>query len=493
MKRFFILTLLAGISFSNIYASGGPGYKIRVKLENYASDELVIGFHYGEKQYVKDTVKIGKDGYFTFEADTLFPAGVYLLVLKPDNNFIQILLNDKNQQFTVSTDVKDPVTKMKVKGSEDNEVFYEYLRYLNLQRPLADTLRAQLSRVRGNASDSTRLANQILDIDKRVKKYQRDLIAKYPGSMAAKIVKAAIEPEPPEVAGDEREVMRKKYYWLRAHYFDNIDIADPAMLRSPMLHSKLDYFVTKLTPQHPDSVNLALDYVFGRLQGKYNNENFKFYLIHFLNYYAKSTIVGFDACYVHIAQNYYCKGAATWAKKEDLEKICDNARRLEPILIGKTAPNITVLDRNNKPQSLWDLDADYTVLFFWAADCGHCKKAAPHMVEFAKKYQSKGVKVFAVCTGVVTSKDDSNTVEKVHDSCWKSVEEKGFDDNLFYNYYDPYIRSRYKMLYDIQTTPQIFILDRKHEILMKRIGAEQLDEVMEQVMKFQEDKKNQGH
>lgn len=492
MKRIFILTLFSILSFSNIFATGGPGYKIRVKFENYTANELIIGFHYGEKQYVKDTATLGADGFFTFEADTLFPPGVYLLVLKPDNNFIQILLDDKNQQFTLTTDVKDSVNKMKVKGSQDNDVFYEYLRYLGKQRPEADTLRAQLSRAKGNVADSTRIAGKINDIDKAVKKAQQDLIAKYPNSMAAKIVKAAIEPEPPEYKGEEKEVARKKYYWLREHFFDNIDITDPAMLRSPVLHGKMEYYITKLTPQHPDSVNLALDGLFAKLKGKNKDENYKYYLIHFLNYYAKSQIVGFDACYVHIANEYYCKGQASWTKKEDLEKICDNARRLEPILIGKIAPNITVSDRNNQPHSLWDVDADYTVLFFWAADCGHCKKAAPHMVEFAKKFKDRGVKVFAVCTGVVTAKDDANTPEKVHDTCWKGVEEKEFSDELFFNTYDPYIRSRYKMIYDVQTTPQIFILSRNHEILMKRIGAEQLSEVMEQVIKFQEEKKKQG-
>ena len=150
------------------------------------------------------------------------------------------------------------------------------------------------------------------------------------------------------------------------------------------------------------------------------------------------------------------------------------------------------MDRDNKPHTLWDVDADYTVVFFWAADCGHCKKAAPHMVEFAKKFKDQGVKVFAVCTGVVTSKEESDSPEKVHESCWKGVDEKEFSDDLFFNSYDPYIRSGYKKLYDVQTTPQIFILDRKHEILMKRIGSEQLSEVMEQVIKFQEDKKKQG-
>ena len=115
------------------------------------------------------------------------------------------------------------------------------------------------------------------------------------------------------------------------------------------------------------------------------------------------------------------------------------------------------------------------------------------MVEFAKKFKDRGVKLFAVCTGVVTSKEDSNSPEKVHKSCWDSIKEKEFSDEYFYNYYDPYLRSKYKTLYDVQTTPQIFILNRKHEILMKRIGAEQLGDVMEQVMKFQEEKKKQGN
>ena len=240
--------------------------------------------------------------------------------------------------------------------------------------------------------------------------------------MAAKIVKAALEPDVPEFKGEEKEVAAKKFYWIRGHFFDNIDIADPAMLRSPVLHGKIESYITKITPQHPDTVNVAIDYVLGKMKDKYNNENYKYYLIYLLNYYAKSNIVGFDACYVHIANQYYCKGQASWTKKEDLEKICDNARRLEPILIGKVAPNITLMDRNNQPRSLWDVDADYTVLFFWATDCGHCKKAAPHMVEFAKKFQDRGVKIYAVCTGLVTSKEESNTPEKVHENCWKGID-----------------------------------------------------------------------
>lgn len=478
MARYLALAIC--LFFFLNFSFAQKGHKIRVKLENYDQKELVLGFHYGDKQYVKDTVEAGSDGYFSFQADTLLPCGVYLFVLKPDNSFIQVLIPEDDQDFAATANAKDAVNTIKFKGSDDNEYFYDYLRYLNKMRPDADSLKAQIGRLKGNAADSIRLANKLGEIDKSVKKFQNDLIGKHPNSLSAKIVKSSIEPEIPEFKGDEKEVQRKKYYWIKEHYFDNIDIADGCMLRSPVLFSKIEYYVNKMTPQHPDSINQSVDYLMKKM--KMPGENAKFYLIHFLNTFAKSNVVGMDGCYVHIAKEYYCKGAANWAKKEDLEKICDNANRLEPILIGKIAPNIAVKDRNNQPISLWDVDADYTVLFFWDPDCSHCKKAAPYMVEFANKFKDRGVKVFAVCTAVGDKGPE----------CWKGVEEKGFSDFLFLNVYDPYIQSRYKTLYDVRTTPQIFILDRKHEILMKRIGAEQLGEVMEQVMQFQEEKKKQG-
>lgn len=478
MKRFAALLFFLALFTGALFAAGS-GHNIRIKLDNYPEKELVLGFYYGEKPYVKDTATVDKDGYFVFKADTLLPAGVYLLVLKPSNNFIQFILPADDQEFTISGNASD-VIDMKFKGSDDNAYFYSYMQFLGKLRPEADTLRKQLEKAKGNIADSTKIADKLADLDKSVKKYQKDFLAKSPNSITAKIMRASIEPDVPDFKGDEKTRIAQLREWWRVHFFDNIDITDPAMLRSPVMHGKIVQFVDKFTVPHPDSINIALDYILSKL--KKSPENYKYYLIHFLNEYAKSNIVGMDACYVHIAKNYYCTGGAPWVKKEELEKICDNAARLEPILIGKTAPNIVVKDRENKPHALWDVDADYTVLFFWDPECGHCKKAAPFMVEFAKTFKDRGVKVFAVCTAVTDKAPD----------CWKSIEEKGFEDGLFLNRYDPYIQSRYKTLYDVRTTPQIFILSRSHEILMKRIGAEELGKLMEQVMKVQEEKKKAG-
>jgi thiol-disulfide isomerase/thioredoxin len=477
LQRVLLSTTAVLLVVSTVMAQ--KGYNIKVKLSNYPAKEVVLGFNYGEKQYVKDTFELGADGFFTIKADTLLKPGVYLVVTKPDNNFLQVMVPADDQDFSITTDAKDLTGGAKIKGSEDNEVFYDYMQFLGKQRPESDTLKAQFQRQKSNKADSLRLTEEINKIDERVKKYQRDMIAKYPNLVCAKIIKASMDPDQPTFTGTDEEIQRKRYYWYRAHYFDHLDVGDPTMIRTPVLHQRVDYFITKLVPQHPDSINKELDILFKKMET--SPETQRYYITHFLNHFAKIKLVGFDACYVHIGKNYYC--TANWPDPKDKEKICDNVARLEPVLIGKIAPNIVVKDKDNKPVSLYDVDADYTVLFFWAPDCGHCKKAAPDLVEFAKAWKERGVKVFNVCTAV----NDSAKVE-----CWKGIEEKQFSDEFFINTYDPYIQSRYKKLYDVQTTPQVFILDRNHEILMKRIEAKQLGTVMESLIKIQEEKKKKG-
>src|SRR5690606_23910006 len=94
-----------------------------------------------------------------------------------------------------------------------------------------------------------------------VKDYQENFIKNHPGSLTAAIIKASFETEIPEFEGDEKEVELKRFMYYRKHYFDNIDLADPRMLRSPLLFNKVESFVDKLTVQHPDSVSGTIDHI----------------------------------------------------------------------------------------------------------------------------------------------------------------------------------------------------------------------------------------
>jgi thiol-disulfide isomerase/thioredoxin len=300
------------------------------------------------------------------------------------------------------------------------------------------------------------------------------LIKEHPDKLTTAIVRAGLEIKVPDMEGDEGEVQLKTYKYYKAHYFDNVDFANPGLLRSPLLFNRVESYLERLTPRHPDSIAIALTIVLDEMKPSY--ETFKYYLIHYLNEYAQSKIVGMDAVYVRLVDEYYRTGDADWTDPEQLKKILSNAQSIKPTLIGKTAPDIAFENRAGEQMNLHEMSADYTVLYIWQPDCGHCKKQTPKLIKFYEDYKESGVEVVAVCMKF------TDEVPK----CWEYIDSRpGME--LFYNLVDPYNRSKYPTLYYVKSTPQLFVLDKDKKILTKRIGVEQLPEVMDALMKKSSD------
>lgn len=483
LSKTFFLSLF--ILFISAKSFAFYGYEIKFKIDGFDQKELYLGYYFGDKQYIKDTTQINDDGYFVFKGDDKLDAGVYLAVLPPDNKFIQFFVHPEKQHFTMETKMDAFAEKMKVTDSPDNALFYDYMKFLSAKRPQADKLRGELKAAEGDEAKKSKLEAKLNEIDKEVRTYQDNLIKNNPETMTAAVVRANMPLDYPEF-GEGEDAQVKAWRYTQKHYFDHIDLADPRMLRTPFLFQRVDHFINKLTIQHPDTINLAIDYVLKEMEPA--EETYRFYLVHFLNTYAKSKVVGFDAIYVNLALNYYKAGKAPWTDDEQLKKIIENGEKLEPLLIGKIAPNIEMQTQTGDKIQLHDFKAPYTVLFFWDPECGHCKKATPHMLEFSKKYKEKGVEVFAICTALVKRNEEGKWDMEDVDSCWDYIKENGTD--VWFQTVDPFHRSRYKSVYDIRSTPQIYILDDKKEIISKKIGGEQIEEVMEHILKTKEEEKS---
>lgn len=464
LKRILLFSVFA-VFISNVFAA--DGYHFKIKIKGYQEQELLLAYHLGDKQYIRDTVALESDGFFHFKGEEPMECGVYLVVLKPNNNYFQLLVNQEEQNLTISTEIEDLVGKAIIEGSEDNQLFFNYLNYLSARTPEAEKLNKAMETTADDA-EKQKIQQQLEALNKKVETYQRDLVDKHQGTLTAQIVKSTFRVDIPEFEGTQEEIQVKNWRYMQKHYFDNLDLENPCMLRTPFLFQRVDYFVNKLQVQHPDTLFEAIERVIDAMEPA--EETYKFYVIHFLNSYATSKIVGMDAVYVRLAEKYYASGKAPWVDEEQLEKILQNVKDIKPTLIGKTAPDLMLQKREGGMVKLSEIQSDYIVLYFWRYDCGHCKKSSPIMKEFYEKFKDKGVKMVAVCS---KPKDELP-------QCWEYVEENEIQDWMHTS--DPYFRSM--KLYNIKSTPQIFILDKNKEILTKKIGAEQLEEVMTKIMEM---------
>lgn len=468
------LGLLFAVIFIVNSVCAQSGYKIDIKLNHYHNDTLLLGYYLGDRQYVKDTA-IGKKGVFSFSGKNDLDPGVYMAVLLPEKNIFQFVIDKNNRFFSMEADGADLTKKIKVKNSEENTIFFDYIHFLTSQRPLADSLRNKQQMV-NDPNEKKKLADKIDEIDQRVYKMQDEYVEKYPHSFTAKLIKASKEQFLPNYGqNDDMETKLSQYNKYKDHYLDNVDFGDERLFRSPVYFQKIDNYIQNITLQQPDSLIKSLDIVLDKV--KVIPDAFKYYLSHYFNFFIKSKFVGMDAVYVHLIDKYYSKGLAPWVDKENLQKMKDAADDARPTLVGKIAPDLTFINQKDSSDiRVHDIVSPYTVLFFWAPDCSHCEKAIPVVLDFYEKYKDKGVKIFAVCTGLL---DEAK-------NCWKSVEKKHMEP--FVNVYDPVLLSNFKVIYNIKSTPQFFILDKDKKILSKGIGADQLDEVMGKIMEFEKSK-----
>jgi thiol-disulfide isomerase/thioredoxin len=464
-KNFFclLMTLLA-VFYSN---AQNNGYEIKIKLENYESQKLKLGFHYGNKQYIKDSATINNDGFFIFKGDTELAPGIYLVIFQPKSTYFEILINRGEQHFLVTADALDVVNGVKFKGSPENELYYDYLEKLSDKRSAKDKWKEQL---KTDTLNQAKIKEKIAKLDAEVDALQKELMTKKANTFTAMIIKATRDVDVPKLEADTEEARNKRYFWYKQHFFDNIKMDDERMVRTPLLYNRVDYYMNKLVVQDPDTLIEAVDRVLSLV--KPVDDAFKLFCTNFLNQYAKSEYIGQDAIYVHLALKYYnVPGMTPWVDKANIEKIVDNAKSLEPTLLGKKAMDFDLTTREGKRVNLYSIKADYTVVAFWAPDCGHCQKEMPFLISFWEKWKSKGVELISIC--------NRYTPDKLPE-CWKFLDER--PGMQFTTGVDLYMQSNTQANYWVKTTPMIYILDKDKKILMKKIKGEALEEVMQEVI-----------
>ncbi|MCI5056555.1 MAG: DUF5106 domain-containing protein, partial [Flavobacteriales bacterium] len=260
-KKVLFLTLILSASLTQAQ----KGYKIDVTVLGLKDTVAYMAGYYGNKQYYKDTAEVNSSGQMTFEGDEALPGGIYSIVLPDQKTYFEFIL--VNQFFSMETKLGSSASmtnNLKVTGSKENDLFYGYMRFIGKKQGSAGPHRRIMEDSTASKKQKDAAREKLMQIDKEVKEYKEGFMKDNPGTFVSKVFLTSKEPEVPKEKpmlpnGREDSTFARRYYM--GHFWDDVDFTDDRLLRSPVLHNKLEKYISKLTLQHPDSITRAADYL----------------------------------------------------------------------------------------------------------------------------------------------------------------------------------------------------------------------------------------
>jgi len=474
MNKFALLVQKASLLFLCIFlfsanrADASDGYEIKVRIKGLSDTICYLGNHFGDKQYVRDTVRVDKDGWALFKGKDSLAGGIYLVVL-PSKTYFEMIVNE--QKFTLETDTVNFIKDMKITGSLENKLFNEHQLFIIEATNKSQALKTQLETAKEDKHKTDSLRAELNQVDKSVKEYRFRIIKDYPNTFMAQIIRAMSEPEIPEAPKDANgnitdSTFQFRYY--KAHYFDDLDFSDERLLRTPIFYNKIKTYTQQLTVPLPDSIIVSVDTVINKSRA--NKEVFKYCVATFANYYETSKIMGYDKIFVHIAEKYYLTKEAFWADSTLQAKIHERVDKIKPNILGEKAYNLIMPDTGLVMHNLKDVKADYTILVFWDPTCSHCKIEIPKLAQFYDSARTAGISLEVFSIGIESDIDLWKNYIKEHNLKWINVS-------------DLYNNTNFRNFYDIYSTPVIYLLDAEKRILAKRLDTEKVKDFIEHSLK----------
>ncbi len=449
-------------------------FDISIKIKGLVNEDVLLAYHYGDKKYIHDTLHVDANGIARITGHKDIPKGVYIIAIPSKNNkFFEFLISEK--KFAIETDTIDYFRSMKITNSLENKLFYGFMNYASELGSAADSIQKILPSISDTSSVPYKSSvSKLRALDEKITNERKRIVTTYPNSYYAHILMMMIDvPMPEYTAQSNHEDTVRIYNYALMHYLDNITFSDSGLVRTPILLNKLLDYIKFLYSPHPDSISKACDVIIDKCSA--DSEMFKFCTSQLLSKYANSQIMGQEAIYVHLVENYYLTGRAYWQDSATLDKMKQRVIALKPSLLGRPASNFAVLDTNGNMRIFLQetVKHKYTLLVFWNSDCGHCNEEIPKLY----KYWQDSLKTMDVGVFSVGTDHDRAKISKF-------VQEHELYE--WQHGYDPVGNNIFRQQYDVISTPLIVLVDQKNIIRAKRIEYKDLPKFIENIEKYKD-------
>jgi thiol-disulfide isomerase/thioredoxin len=433
---------------------GGPA-DFTVRLVNYTQGGTarLIGFYF-DQNFVIDTVSI-KGEIVQFVKAEGYPQGLYYVAM-PNNQFIQVVLGE-NQKFTMEVNPANVSSTMIVKGSPENEAFYETMRFEEKVNPKLNAVAQKMQTMDQTSAEFEQAKKERLALEAERKTYLDNLAKKHPNLLFTKFKIGGQNPTIRENVSQEEQV-----YFYRKEFWDNVDFSDRRLLRTPMVGNKVKRYFKDITAQTPDSIFSSAKLLVDKLinQPEYYKVIVNWVVLEYEP--TKCSLMDPESVFVNMVNNYFTYERAFWSDSIQTSAILKRAYEMGQSLIGQKAQNIISTDDKSQRQELYKKTADYLIVYMYNPECEHCMIETPKLHAYYLKNKAE-VDVFAVAVDT----DDQK---------WKNYIKK---QNLTWtNVYDPTNRSIYAK-YWVDITPEIYVLNKDRIIIGKNLKSDQVQVVID--------------
>ncbi|MBE0640688.1 MAG: DUF4369 domain-containing protein, partial [Bacteroidales bacterium] len=216
-------TLILCITFGMVAlgqkATDKQGYRIQMTIPDFTDTTIYLANYYGDKTYMADTAYTDSKGKAVFEGNEPLPGGLYILAI--GKNRVLEFIVDKEQYFSMNTSGPDFVENMKINGSPENVVFFDYMRFNGEKFKEVQPLQKELKDLPEDSPRAIEIRESLKKLNEAVEQHKKDLIAAHPGSFIAAFFKAMQEPEVPEppLLPNGRKDSTFAYRYYKAHFW----------------------------------------------------------------------------------------------------------------------------------------------------------------------------------------------------------------------------------------------------------------------------------
>jgi len=334
---------------------------------------------YGERTILVDSALSNETGSLNFDMPDERLPGLYQLRF-PNNISLNLIYN--YEDIHIRTSLINPIDSLKIIQSEENRLYYGYLRLSRDVLYRTEILDPVMNYYPRNTTFFAQAATEATQMVQMEREYIEKLEVSNPNSLAGRYIQftRSVIPDP-LLPAEKKNALRKHEFFTGKDFNDTellqTDAIPGKLIEYLAMHRKQNY---NFDQQEAAFIEAVDSIVFLNVM----HEDVFAYVIQYL--VAGFERFKFEKVLNHIFTEYLPMISCTdESVKDNLEKRLAQYSKITP---GAQAPDFTIPDIDGNAIHLYSLQSEKILLIFWASWCPHCEEELETLKSMVDKDQA---------------------------------------------------------------------------------------------------------